>query len=581
MVSIAHGNMDYMHNPQSQLSWSDFTELMKQTKDMQDRIETLEQQQPPLREPEEKIGLLGEHVNGESVDSSANRRLTESMIEEICDKKYEFPESAYTLLITENLTSIPFATGIIAALLSMMCLVLAFRNELDNATDGNPLGLPAGVVTEVRIAQYLGVIIGVLMEEEIPQGLELIGKGAEQQISGGTRYSMTRIALPSLLRMAIGYTFLSCLFLTVVQESTVLDIFFDVLALQFVENIDDVIFALSKRGFFGRTLRQATNNTYYIESSQEKHAFRRWTKRIIRFVYIFNICFGIGVLSYLTHRQEKGDFRCGSVYVAFGDALWEKAYVIGDPNPRLLIYSHFNGIYVENGIHHGRPKYTEQNKEDGDAFKKTIGAEIVYCEDIESWVFRHDNIRTAPASTEVALAENENECSWLLRSPGTDSYDIIELADENEWFVWKGLIEDDYKVSIECNECYADSDCNYNGKCDHKECICLEDHFGIHCQFELPCAVIRSEKDNTTMLTILQDKNDEEGVTFVEEYSRPMYVINNMTGKPFSLMRDGYPDDDDSLTDDDFFEVNNSTTEFQELMKNYTFVLRYTGRRWY
>mmetsp|Transcript_33828 Transcript_33828/g.81793 ORF Transcript_33828/g.81793 Transcript_33828/m.81793 type:complete len:131 (+) Transcript_33828:1037-1429(+) len=30
-----------------------------------------------------------------------------------------------------------------------------------------------------------------------------------------------------------------------------------------------------------------------------------------------------------------------------------------------------------------------------------------------------------------------------------------------------------------------------------------------------------------------------------------------------------------------FFEVNNATTGFQELLKNYTFVLRYTGRRWY
>lgn len=33
-----------------------------------------------------------------------------------------------------------------------------------------------------------------------------------------------------------------------VQEDTVLDIFFDILALEFVENIDDVIFGLSKRG---------------------------------------------------------------------------------------------------------------------------------------------------------------------------------------------------------------------------------------------------------------------------------------------------------------------------------------------
>ena len=69
--------------------------------------------------------------------------------------------------------------------------------------------------------------------------MELVGKGAEQEISGGDRFKMRRIVLPALLRLMVGYTFICCLFLVVVQESTVLDIFFDVLALQFVENIDD------------------------------------------------------------------------------------------------------------------------------------------------------------------------------------------------------------------------------------------------------------------------------------------------------------------------------------------------------
>ena len=38
---------------------------------------------------------------------------------------------------------------------------------------------------------------------------------------------MKRVVLPALLRLAVGYTFLCCLFLVVVQEQTVLDIFFD------------------------------------------------------------------------------------------------------------------------------------------------------------------------------------------------------------------------------------------------------------------------------------------------------------------------------------------------------------------
>ena len=67
--------------------------------------------------------------------------------------------------------------------------------------------------------------------------IELIGKGVEQRVASAscsTRhmyamrgFDMKRIVLPALLRLAVGYTFLCCLFLVVVQEQTVLDIFFD------------------------------------------------------------------------------------------------------------------------------------------------------------------------------------------------------------------------------------------------------------------------------------------------------------------------------------------------------------------
>ena len=217
--------------------------------------------------------------------------------------------------------------------------------------------------------------------------------------------------------------------------------------------------------------------------------------------------------------------------------MWENAYVIGDDGEmtsKLLIFSHFNGIYVEDeyrdgrpryvswgGGQHGRPthvsiplfvrssscflflqfsRYVEMNKEDGDPFHYTTPAEIRYCEAIESWVFMHERIRTSKDSDSSKDATSENECSWLLRSPGTDLYDIIQLAEDSEWFVWKGLIETDYKVSIECNECDGDSDCNYNGNCqydvdsDSDRCSCDEFHYGISCQFDLPvCDVIRCE----------------------------------------------------------------------------------------
>ncbi len=42
------------------------------------------------------------------------------------------------------------------------CLALALQNELDNGSDDNQFAI-AEVTTTVRIVQYLGVVIGVLI----------------------------------------------------------------------------------------------------------------------------------------------------------------------------------------------------------------------------------------------------------------------------------------------------------------------------------------------------------------------------------------------------------------------------------
>ena len=104
--------------------------------------------------------------------------------------------------------------------------------------------------------------------------------------------------------------------------------------------------SLSKRGFFGRSLRLATNDLPCIETNSQSHTLRRWTKRFIRVVYLLNICIGIGGLTYLTITQREGKYRCDSVTVSFGDDVLEEAYVKNENGAfekRLLVFSHFNG----------------------------------------------------------------------------------------------------------------------------------------------------------------------------------------------------------------------------------------------
>jgi hypothetical protein len=61
-----------------------------------------------------------------------------------------------------------------------------------------------------------------------------------------------------------------------------------------------------------------------------------------------------------------------------------------------------------------------------------------------------------------------------------------------------------------------------------------------------------------------------------------------MSGKPASLLRLRYSDAEtdtngvsDDYFNDDFFQHNTNSSGFQELLKNYTFVLHFTGLRWH
>ena len=145
-------------------------------------------------------------------------------------------------------------------------------------------------------------------------------------------------------------------------------------------------------------------------------------------------------------------------------------------------------LYKENGTFDGYPRYVEMNKNDGSPLGPSVeGAEILYCHEIGSWVFRHSNIWTSPDGKE------ENECSWLWRSSSTEDFDILSTSD-GAWEAWVGEVKPLVQVSITCNECSERPDCNYHGHCIDKVCECEDTYFGDSCQFEKACPSLATEK---------------------------------------------------------------------------------------
>jgi len=431
------------------------------------------------------------------------------------EKNYSLPESTFSLLITHHPLSMPFGFSIFTVALSITCLSLTLVSSISNGTKANPLGIPAGVDGTVRAAQFIGAIVGVLMEDEIPQGLQLIANGAGYTLLlNGKTPVHKRVIISSIFRLVVGYLFLSSLLINIAQNSDVIQIFYDLLALEFVENIDDISYALAKRGFFGRSMLIATNESYNLEVQPSPHremrrastasinerrltfsgliASNNRVNHIVRSVYFLNATILLVGLSILTVSQKNGLYRCNAINVLFDEEIWEHAYVrLPDDSieERLLIYSYFNGIYQEEGYHDGYPRYIEQNKNDGTKFGSSVrGAEIIYCDEIGSWVFMHPEILTSP------YGEEENECGWLWRSHETKDYDLLSTTDGG-WEAWTGEVKPLAFVSISCTECSERSDCNYHGHCgEDKKCTCYESHFGDSCEFELPCQSLATEK---------------------------------------------------------------------------------------
>ena len=140
--------------PQRRASWDTFLHVVTSLKLIESlprengqmaRNDVDETQEQPSSGPSRRTSALElepEPPRGEGAELLGNaggRRLTESAIDEMEDD-YELPASTFSLLTTEDPTSLPFATGVVTAALMTFCLVLALTNELDNAKPGNPFG---------------------------------------------------------------------------------------------------------------------------------------------------------------------------------------------------------------------------------------------------------------------------------------------------------------------------------------------------------------------------------------------------------------------------------------------------------
>eukprot|EP00585_Thalassiosira_rotula_P005858 CAMPEP_0196159518 /NCGR_PEP_ID=MMETSP0910-20130528/46361_1 /TAXON_ID=49265 /ORGANISM="Thalassiosira rotula, Strain GSO102" /LENGTH=684 /DNA_ID=CAMNT_0041424439 /DNA_START=132 /DNA_END=2186 /DNA_ORIENTATION=+ len=440
------------------------------------------------------------------------------------------PESTHTLFFTHPVCSVPFGFATAIVVISIGCLVLAFSDNFSSGSNpGNRFGIPANVDFQVRVAQYLAIVIALLMEEEIPTGaylLRMIPSSAFQKKFPGRSYK--RFVASALLRVVLGYIFLLNVLLILIKATGVLEIFYDVLALQFISELDDIAFSLSKLDILGKSLRRAcTARLFQTEFERKKSAAARSFQAILflKSVYFINLALFVSPMIMVSRRQSAGHYQCKRIKVDFGDAVWGDALVRlpeGGYDERMLAFSTFNGVYEKSRTENNRPVYEERRKFDrleyGDDAGK-VPAEIKYSLDLGAWIFYHPLI---------AKKKQEESEPWLLRSPETDEFDLLNVV--GEWSIWFGVIDTTH-LSYSCTKCNTDTDCNLNGLCVDGDCECnVEEetsYLGPHCEVKLKdkCASIFDGAMNMTW-SIFKYSQVPGGPpdTLFEEYNRPVYV---------------------------------------------------------
>ncbi|KAL7555714.1 hypothetical protein ACA910_009879 [Epithemia clementina (nom. ined.)] len=421
----------------------------------------------------------GEHEPSECEQDKIEKRL---------------PEDTFSMVMISPYWTPSFWFGMLVSIFQFATYVLVLVDVTDMSDGVNPFGFPANVDVAVRVAEVIALIILVPLQDEVIEGLILINDGYQRDAleSKFSDASKTKFVLSVTLRMIVGALSIVTSFLLIMIESDVLDIFFNFIALQFINDLDNLSFELATIGLIGYSIQSGANEVSDVSYFTDKRFRRRYPLVVVFFLIMGSWCW-VFVL------QQKGRFVSTSLEVQFGDDLDS-------------VLATFSGIYdrSDTPLDAGRFRYLDRLS--GTAF-------FGYCEDRTAWTFTY---------------MGSDPCDFNAVSSQTDSYEITDSV------LWNVGTPDDTLIPLEpfymdCFFC-ADEDnpCRDGGFYSNGECICPTGRFGTRCSFSAACHEIFFEKgenykgpiDLPTDYEMIYDGNGK----VVTMYSKPVYVDRVQNG---------------------------------------------------
>jgi hypothetical protein len=413
----------------------------------------------------------------------------------------DLSDDIYSIIYTARSCSTAFWFAIFVFLFQITIIGLILTDLIDVSNEFNPLQIPPGVVTEVRIAQCLALLLSVAMQQDIITSLIFLHNGYNSEVLDTVPYAkFPKWLLSGICQFIAGSSLLVALFILMMQSTEVISLFLNFAALHFVSEVDNVGFAMGNLGFISDSVQAETKRVmeFKVPSRVTSNVFRR----VMLFLVLCGLMAGY---TYVVICQRSGKFLPQSLRVQFSD----------DYQPFLPLFS---GVYDQTAddVINGRVIYLERTTELG-----MFG----YCMKSRTWTFS---------------IGNKDPCdNWLACSPETFSFDITSTS-PSEWHVLTSTVTGEQgktvpipSFALASNDCYHNDGLCVSGKCVDNECVCDEGKFGLRCEFDAPCPHLQIDFRTRPFPTdfgvipynfdILLDADDYP----VQVYHRPIYVYES------------------------------------------------------
>ncbi|CAJ1934567.1 unnamed protein product [Cylindrotheca closterium] len=445
------------------------------------------------------------HHNQLDDDTHFGRRKKYNSISMDGEYGKQLKNNVFSLIYTTKVSSPSFALAIFFVLFQSGLLILALLDLIEFNDTNNPLRVPTDVSLEVRITSVMCLILAIPLFWDLMDSIERLQQGAPPSglDHAPPGASSAKYYFAFSLQLIVGILYQIAMFILVVTPSSVVEMFLNFAALEFITEVDEIAFALAVRGYLSSTMKDSCIAVTQFKLPPNKGG--RWVRRV---VYFLVTALMLGMYGRIWTRQRAGAYDCTRLQVQFGDG-----YITTLPA--------FSGFYSysRSEYHDGRPAYVDDKGRS--AFRYCIHQESGY------WVFNHLK------NTDVNSI-NDMCTNYISRSPYTPGYNIMDLP-SSTWFTKRSSTDKlefpvDY-FTIRCTDC---DETNCNGVCaDNGECVCSKNQYGDNCQFiDPPCPKTSYDHREppfvgagtfySSEFDLLLNRNGEPAFAF----GRPIYIFN-------------------------------------------------------